>query len=551
MAFRDSVRDYFNTRDRGWVLSLFAVACIVYFPFLGSPFIFDDQSYFSTGARDYYTHSVFQFDLRWFPSATIGYTYALFSDQDTHIYHLQNALLHAGNVVLLFYLLRQLIDAVTDEYAPAVIARASWFGALLFAVHPVAVYAVGYMIQRSILMATLFALLMQLAYLRGLLTGQRRWFALSVLAYFVACFSKEHSVLLPAVVGAMHLLLSTERRASRPALWITWIAYFDIAVLVTLRAKGVLGSVYEPMAEGMFEQQNIIASVPMLHLLSALTQAGLFFKYLGLWLLPNVAWMSVDMREPFVASWADWHGWLGLLAFLAYGAVAIWLLLKRGGKGLAGFALLCPWLLFWVELTGIRMQEPFVLYRSYLWLSGLMLCIPLLLLRFPGRKPLLVMGCIVLLLLPLAWNRLWVFSDNYRLWAEAASLLPNDKVAGADRIYYNRAHFAAQNRKWEQAIPDYEFVIKAHPGLAIVHNDLGVSYLNTKRNEEALAQFELAIGLYPEFAKGYFNKGLALKFMGRDKEALEQMAKSCELKDVSACMIAAMSKSPERKQSQH
>jgi len=551
MSFRVVPLDYFNARDRGRTLSLLLTVCIVYLPFLGNPFIFDDQNIFNTEARNYYLHSIFDFELRWLPYASIGYTYANFSDQHTHIYHLASVLIHAANVILLFFLLRRLIDSVTSDYTPAAVARMAWFGALVFAVHPVAVYAAGYMVQRSILMATMFALLMQLTYLRGLLSGQRRWFALSVFAYFLACFSKEHSVLMPAVLLAMGTLVQVEKAVSRRVLWTTWAAFLIIAVLVTLRVQGVFGVAYEPMAESMFNQQNIVASVPVLHVLSALTQAGLFFKYLGLWLVPNVAWMSVDMREQFIVSLADWRGWVGLIIFLSYGALAARLLLRRGVTGLVGFALLCPWLLFLVELTGIRVQEPFVLYRSYLWMPGLMLLIPLLMMKFPGRKTVAVMSCIVLLLLPLAWNRLWMFADNYRLWAEAAALLPNDKVAGADRIYYNRAHFAAQSRKWEQAIPDFEFVIKAHPGLSIVHNDLGVAYLNTKRNEEALAQFELAISLNPEFAKGYFNKGLALKFMGRDKEAIQQMEKSCELKDVSACMIAAMSKTKTDKPSPH
>ncbi len=69
-----------------------------------------------------------------------------------------------------------------------------------------AVYAVGYLIQRSILLATFFALVMQLAYLRALLTGHKRWLLLAVIAYFLAGFSKEHSVLMPAVLAAQHIL---------------------------------------------------------------------------------------------------------------------------------------------------------------------------------------------------------------------------------------------------------------------------------------------------------------------------------------------------------
>ncbi len=393
MSFRASLLNYFRQRDRGWMISLFAAVCLVYLPFLGNPFIFDDANFFLGDNPDYYAHAMFHFDLRWLPYASMGWTYAVFSDVQPHFYRLGNMLLHGANAIALFYLLRQLIGAVTpDNRNSPQAVWGHWLGALIFALHPVAVYAAGYMIQRSILMATLFALLTQLAYLRGLLTGRKRWLALAVMAYFLACFSKEHSVLTPAVLAALTILLRDKNQASRKALWATWGAFTVIGIFVVLRAKGVFGTPYESAAAGMFEQQGIVESTPMLHLLSVLTQAGLFFKYLWLWLLPNPAWMSVDMREPIVASVGVWRGWLGAAAFLAYGLMAFRLLLRGSITGLFGFALLYPWLQFWLEFSSIRIQEIFVLYRSYLWLPGMMLLIPLLLAKFQGKKTLLAMG---------------------------------------------------------------------------------------------------------------------------------------------------------------
>ena len=44
--------------------------------------------------------------------------------------------------------------------------------------------------------------------------------------------------------------------------------------------------------------------------------------------------------------------------------------------GLAGFALLSPWLLALTEFATVRAQEPLVLYRSYLWMSVLPAALP-------------------------------------------------------------------------------------------------------------------------------------------------------------------------------
>lgn len=546
MSYRTKLLDYFRQRDRGWMLSLFAAVCIVYLPFLGNPFVFDDMNFFTREELDKYAHAYFQFDLRWLPYASLAWTYAVFSDINTHFFHLGNVLIHAGNVILLFYLLRHLLGASISEYekSPAAIWGA-WFGALFFACHPVAVYAAGYIIERSILLATFFALVMQLAYVRALLTGNSRWLILAVIGYFLAGFSKEHSVLMPAVLAAEHILLRSQSRlyfqkTARGALLLCWGAFIAIGLLLVLLVKGVLGVAYEPTAAVMFAQQGLAASSTSLHLLSALTQAGLFFKYLLLWLLPNPAWMSVDMREPFIASGSDWQGWAGAAFFIAYGVMAFRMLLRGGAWGLAGLALLYPWLQFPVEMVSIRVQEPFVLYRSYLWMPGLMLFVPLLLFKLPGRRTMLVLCVAVLLLLPLAWNRLWVFGDNYRLWNDAALLMHNDQVAGSDRILYNRAHAAAGVNKWAEAAIDYEKVVARDPQLAVVQHDLGVAYGNLYRYQEAIVQFDKAIKLEPEYAKAYFDKGYALKMLHQDDLAMQQMKKSCELKYAMACLIVRM-----------
>lgn len=545
MGFRAGLSNYLSQRDRAWVLSLLAAVCLVYLPFIGSPFVFDDLTSFTDERLERYAHSLFHLDfsavpyVRWLPHANLGWIYAVFGDVNTYFFRLGNLLLHAANVILLFYLLRQLAGAVAPEPADSrPVVWGAWFGALIFAVHPVAVYAAGYAIQHTILMATLFTLVMQLAYVKGMLTGQKRWLALAVAAYFLAGFSKEHSVAMPAVLVAITILLRTKNRLGRRAFWSCWLAFAAIALLVVLESsRGLLGTAYEPISSYLFEQQGVEESAPMLHLLSVLTQAGLFFKYLLLWWLPNPAWMSIDMREPFVDSLSAWQGWAGALGFVAYGALGAMLLFRSRWMGLAGLALLYPWLLFVVEFSSVRVQELFVLYRSYLWLPGMMLFFPLLLARLPGRRTMLALGLAALLLLPLAWNRLWVLADNYRLWNDAALLLTSEKAGGAVRIFYNRGQSSAAKRDWEGAAADFERAMALSPELPQIRKELGVAYFNLGRYQEAIAQFDTAIALKPEFAVAYYNKGMALKMLNQDDLAMQQMKKSCELRHTMGCLI--------------
>lgn len=545
MSLRIRLRNYFGSRDRGWILVLIAAAAAVYVPFIGNPLFFDDMPFFYGGAAKLYAHSMPNFGLRWLPYATLGWTEMAFSNVVTHVFHIGNLLLHVANAILLFHLLRLLaVNVVPGHSNPRLLAWAAWVGALIFALHPVAVYAAGYVMQRSILMATFFVLLMQLAYLRGLLTGQVRWLVLAVVAYFMAVFSKEHSVMTLAVLAAETVLLRPQIRANARSLRLAWAAFLFVGFMIILRAQGVFGTPYEAMAADLFRQDGIVESTPMLHLLSAMTQAGLFFKYLLLWILPNPGWMAIDMRETFVSSWLSWRGMLGAAGFLAYGAIALRLLWQRGGRGLLGLAMLYPWVQFVLEFATIRVQEPFVLYRSYLWMPGLLLALPGLLLAYPllaeklrGKLALLGVAVLAGVLAAAAADRLWVMADSYRLWEDAARLLPDEKTAGADRIYFNRGQAKVGMGKLDDAVADFRRSLAVSPQYAPVHFELGWTLARLNRFDEAMPEFDQSIALDPKFPNAYFGKGMLLKMQGKPAEADAQMEKACALKVPMACLV--------------
>ena len=146
----------------------------------------------------------------------------------------------------------------------------------------------------------------------------------------------------------------------------------------------------------------------------------------------------------------------------------------------------------------------------------------------------------MLLLVPLAWNRLWVFADNYRLWNDVVQLLHSDQTPGANRIFYNRGQAAAALHKWDEAIADFQRAVTLSPQLAPIHHELGFAYLNAGRYQDALAQFDAAIALKPDNASFYYGKAMSLKRLHRDDLATQQMEKSCELKYMTACVIVKM-----------
>jgi hypothetical protein len=530
----------------GLLLSL--AVSLLYGGFLWNPVIFDDAYFFDGKIPQIYGHSVFHFDLRWFAYASLGWTANLFG-QYLIGFRLGNLALHAATAIVLFLFLRCLFDvALPSENAVAqAVPRGglshtwlAFFGALLFAVHPVAVYAPGYLTERSIVMATLFSLLSWRTYLEGLLRGQQRWFFVAAGFYFLAVFSKEQAVMAPAVALALTLLLHPPSRELFKKIALPFALFALIGALVTLKAKGVLGSPYEPFALDMLKQmsesQGLPENIAYPYPLSVATQCFLFFKYVLLWLLPNPAWMSVDMREPFAVSLLAWPYVLGGPCFVLYGAVSLWLLLQRGKRGVLGFAMLFPWLLFVTELSTVRIQEPFVLYRSYLWMGGTFAVLPVLLGNIPARRAVVYLLGASLLIVPLAWNRLTTFSHPLLLWDDAASLIQDRPyLPGFERIYYNRGiAFYGVNLK-QKALEDYSRVIAEKPDYSYAYNNRGEIYFDFGRYQEALLDLNKSIELKPDNANPYLGRGLVFEALHNIPAARTDFQKSCELGMQSGC----------------
>lgn len=477
---------------------LAAFVAALYGQFLWNPVLFDDSSFFrleEDGTSRVLSFSAFSpLELRSLPYATLAWTAQLFG-LELIGFRIGNLVLHAATVVALFFFLRQLFEAVLPKDAIRQDrldhSWAAFFAALLFGLHPVAVYGVGYLVQRSILMATLFSLLAMSAYVRGCMQQKRAWLWISVFFYYLAVYSKEHAIMLPAVMLALTVLARQDWTVRLKQTWPILAAYAVIALLVVLAKKGLLGGVYEINAPEMLQDINPENAYSF----SVLTQSWLFFKYWALWVFPNPEWMSVDMREPFAKSFLSPYS-LIFAAFLLYGAVAARLLFKRGTLGLLGFALLFPWLMFMTELSTVRIQESFVLYRSYLWSVGTFALLPLIFWRITARGAILMLAIIAAFLFPISMERLSTFSHPVLLWDDAEKLVRDKQdLPGVFRIYYNRGTYYVRIKQYDNAIIDLKRSVELYPTQPYAYHNLGAAYRETGELEAALRCFGKAIQL--------------------------------------------------------
>ena len=237
------------------------------------------------------------------------------------------------------------------------------------------------------------------------------------------------------------------------------------------------------------------------------------------------------MREPFALSLFGWHT-LGLVAFLGYFCTAAWLLLKQGRMGLLGFALLFPWTLFLTELSTVRAQEPFVLYRSYLWMPGLFAVLPVVFGRLVPKKAFILLGILCLLLIPLTLNRLDSFSSTLLLWDDAEKLVRDKPGAyGVERIYFNRGTELGQLQRYDEAVADFTKAIAANP-FDFIYGNRAAAYYSLGRYQEALHDYDRAIELNPDNPNSYNGRALTYRALGNFAAAQEDLSKSCALAGV-------------------
>jgi tetratricopeptide (TPR) repeat protein len=118
-----------------------------------------------------------------------GYT----QTAEPFIFHFTNILLHGCNAALVFFL----VLGLTRRSGPAL------FCGLLFAAHPLNVEVVSWVSQRKAVLATFFALLAVMSYVRFARTSRPHWYVAVIATYLAAILAKPTGLLLPLVFVLM------------------------------------------------------------------------------------------------------------------------------------------------------------------------------------------------------------------------------------------------------------------------------------------------------------------------------------------------------------
>ena len=527
------------------MLGLALVLCGVYATGLHNALIFDDARLMDgTVVQGYGEAAAFNWR-RW-----LSYSSFIWLGLDGDVFIAQrvlNLLLHLGVCAAVFALFAQLVQVLplaADQSEDEQRARrraAVLAGVVVFALNPVAVYAVGYLIQRSILMATGFAVLSCACLVRGLLTRTAAawaWYAGALLAYVLAVLSKEHALMLPLVAVALYVYVRRPSAKQLAVMGVLGAMALAVCAAVMWQSLGniVGAATMDDTSEAYLAQLNALhpGFAQQAYVLSLINQAALFFVYGALWLLPNPNWLAMDLRPAFPLELTSMPQLLGAVAFVALAlACVIVLLRRRDGWALAALSVLCAQMLFSTEFITTWLQDPFVLYRSYLWAAFLpgLVAAALLGLKLPAKALLALAGVLGLVLALLAHGRLQTLRTAELAWGDAAAKVDMQapvNAVGRWRPFLNRGAALLEEGKTEAALEDFNRAVDLGEPLGAAAMSQGMALQAMGRHGAAVKALEKAREQGMKHPMLAYHLGVSQRATGKTSEALANLQQAAQ-----------------------
>ena len=413
-------------------------------------------------------------------------------------YHVVNLLLHVANTLLLWRLMRRLA------------VPGAWLIAAVFAVHPVHVESVAWVMGRKDLLSALFYLAAFLTWTRFAAAPRRgRYrFAFATLVLFVAgLLCKSIVVTLPAALAIWHWW---KQGRVTVADWLHLAPLFLVAAFAA-----AADTAFYAARERVVFDHSLIERV--------LIAARALGFYVAKLLLPVRLAVIYPRWTPGAGDLLAWGCVAGVVSAAGLG----WFYRGRIGRGpLAGA------LFFVVTLSPVLgfldfgyMQFSFVADRyQYLACIGVMAVLTGAaahgaatlaagqrtgLAKLANGAP--AVAVVVLMALGLlTWRQAGIYRDDITFNSHISALNPQ-----AHGVYVNLGTALFDAGRTEEALATARLAIARQPDSAKAHYNAGIALLRLGRLEEALAASRTALQHDPNYVEAHSNAGAALFKLGR------------------------------------
>ena len=413
---------------------------------------------------------------------------------------------HAASIVL-YVLASVLVFQLARRLLPV---WAAWITAALFAVHPVHVEAVANTVGQSELLVAVATLAATSLYLRDRLRGPLRTAtAAQVFAlYMVACFAKEHGIVLPAILAAAEIFVIRDGESVAQRLRRLRPVYL-MFVLIAVIFVGVLARVLADHSFGGFAP---FTPFSMLHISTGdrvLTALGVVPQWLRLLYWP--AHLSSEYGPPAIEIAQGWSVLQvpGLVLLVAVLSLAVFLRNRQPVISF-GIAFACIALLpssNFVLPAGILLAERTLFLPSVgaMLVAGA-LCVLVrerVSARFGDGRGLPNLGRAALAVVLLAAvvrsvQRTTVWRDNDRLFHQAVIDSPS-----AYRAHYMLGAWDFENKRKREGETEYRKALNLFPYDPFLSYNMAEQYRLVGLCGPALPLYRWTHGLDPKFPLGH------------------------------------------------
>jgi tetratricopeptide (TPR) repeat protein len=523
---------------------LILMGCIIYSNTLHSPFVLDDLDAIQNNlfirleeisARNIVDAAVGYGKNR--PVAMLSFAFNYyFGRYNVFGYHLVNIIVHITTGILLFFFLRLTLTISNQRtdmgqtFNPTTITLLSFLTALLWLVNPVQIQSVTYIVQRMSSMGAMFYILALLLYAKGRiaqqLSGQEVdarsryyfwWFAGCFLAGLLALGSKESTALLPIFIFLYEWYFFQDLDKN----WFKRQLKYLVAIVILFCLFAGLYLGFDPLGKFNTLRDYVLKEFTIGERL--LTQTRVVIYYLSLMFYPNPSRLNLD--HDFPLSYSLFNPFTTFPALiLIVGLIALGLYLARKQR-------LISFCIFWflgnlvIESSVIPLA---LIFEHRIYMPSMFVFLAIVILFYRHIKPAwltAVIACTVVVVCSYwTYERNKIWQDDLRLWTDCNKKSPNKA-----RPYLNIGQILTNQKRYDEALPNYLKALQINPIFVDAHYNLGVLFDKRGETNKAIQHYRKAVELEPDFTKANNNLGVALLKQDLPGEAISHFQKALKI----------------------
>jgi Flp pilus assembly protein TadD len=473
-------------------------------------------------------------------------------------YHLTSIFFYFLTCMMVFLTLRQLSGNLRDRATPESHQRVAFFGALLFAAHPVHVEAVTWLAARKEVLQGFFFFSAFYLYLKGNeMDGRKRivYFGLVLFSILFAVLSKPSAVVFPAIVLLYEIARRRESLISfLKSHWLFFGLSLVLSALFTIILMKVMfeaGGIKPYRGDSVLSNSLVslyafLQNIKLLILTINYSAAYSFSVSLPIFCLKNIIFVLITFFLFVVSLWS--LKWARVIFFCFF----------------FFFISILPYLNIIPISTLLADRYVFIASFSYAFMLGILFdgLYRYRHMRFSeGFFKLLSITLFLFLLtvyslMTVRQNKIW--ENSYTLWADAVEKNPGSNTANAlmgvvymelgmdkDAVKYldkavqllpydyqsrnNLAIVYGRLDEPEKALQEFAAAMQLRPDDDTIKINLSVFYQRQKEYKKAEEVLKYLLSKSPQDATLHYRMALVYKDTGQYEAAISELLKSTEL----------------------